>query len=124
MTLRGLYADRTVRTRIDDFARACEAAIRQRWPDAYTFFFGHIGDSNLHICTSVRFGEDESAHTMDAIVYDVVKTFGGSVSAEHGIGTLKRDYLHYSRTPEEIALMRGLKAALDPKGILNPGKVI
>ncbi len=110
--------------RIDDFARACEAAIRQRWPDAYTFFFGHIGDSNLHICTSVRFGEDESAHTMDAIVYDVVKTFGGSVSAEHGIGTLKRDYLHYSRTPEEIALMRGLKAALDPKGILNPGKVI
>ena len=63
-------------------------------------------------------------HDVDEIVYGCVRDFGGSVSAEHGIGTLKRDYLSYSRSAAEIAVMRRLKAALDPTGILNPGKVI
>ncbi len=63
-------------------------------------------------------------HDVDAIVYGVLGRYGGSISAEHGIGTLKRDYLHLSRTPQELALMRALKQALDPRGILNPGKVI
>ena len=63
-------------------------------------------------------------HSVDDIVYGVLKSFDGSISAEHGIGTLKRPYLHLSRSPEELALMGRLKQALDPMGILNPGKVI
>ena len=61
---------------------------------------------------------------MDELVYEVVRRFNGSISAEHGIGTLKKDYLGYSRSPEELALMARIKQALDPKGILNPGKVL
>jgi FAD/FMN-containing dehydrogenase len=57
-------------------------------------------------------------------VYSVVRSYGGSISAEHGIGTLKRDWLHYSRSEAELALMRTLKHTLDPKNILNPGKLI
>jgi FAD/FMN-containing dehydrogenase len=110
--------------RIGDFTTACEAALKTRWPNSHCFFYGHIGDSNLHISTSILYGPDESIHSVDDIIYDIVKAYGGSISAEHGIGTLKRDYLHYSRTGAEIALMRRLKAALDPQGILNPGKVI
>ncbi len=63
-------------------------------------------------------------HDVDEIVYSVLGGYQGSISAEHGIGTLKRPYLHLSRSPEELALMRRLKQALDPKGTLNPGKVL
>ncbi|HLY58295.1 MAG TPA: FAD-linked oxidase C-terminal domain-containing protein, partial [Stellaceae bacterium] len=109
--------------RIGDFMPACREAVLGRFPLAHTVFFGHIADSNLHL--SVRAAADpQPVEAMDAVVYDCVRTWGGSVSAEHGIGILKRDYLGYCRTPEEIALMRTLKAALDPLGILNPGKVI
>ena len=110
--------------RIGDFAEACEIAIRGRWPEAHTHIFGHVADSNIHICVSTPYGPGEDVHTLDEVVYGVVKDFRGSVSAEHGIGTLKRDYLPFSRAPEELALMRSLKRALDPRGILNPGKVI
>ena len=110
--------------RIGAFADACETALRGRWPTAHIFFFGHIGDSNIHLCVSAPYGHGEDAHTLDSIVYDVLRGFDGSVSAEHGIGTLKKDYLPYSRNAAEINLMRTLKAALDPKGLLNPGKVI
>ena len=67
---------------------------------------------------------EQVAHEMDEIVYGEVRRIGGSISAEHGIGTLKRAYLGYSRSAAEIDVMRRIKAALDPKGILNPGKVI
>lgn len=110
--------------RIGDFADDCRARLRQHWPDGRFFFYGHIGDSNLHITTSIAYGPGEGMHDVDDIVYDCVRDFKGSVSAEHGIGTLKRDYLSYSRSPAEIDVMRRLKAALDPKGILNPGKVV
>lgn len=110
--------------RIGAFADDCRKRLAARWPSGQFFFYGHIGDSNLHITTSVAYAAGEGMHDVDEIVYACVRDFNGSVSAEHGIGTLKRDYLSYSRTPEEIAVMRRLKAALDPKGILNPGKVI
>lgn len=112
---------------IDDFARACRQRLAARWPlegSNHAAFFGHIGDSNLHICVSVAYGPGEGMHDVDEIVYATVRDFKGSVSAEHGIGTLKRDYLGHSRAAAEIEVMRRLKAALDPKGILNPGKVI
>jgi FAD/FMN-containing dehydrogenase len=107
--------------RIGAYAEECTDALRRRWPDAHVSFFGHVGDSNVHICFSA---EGADVHDVDAIVYGVLGRYAGSISAEHGIGALKRPWLHLSRTPEEIALMRTLKTSLDPRGILNPGKVI
>ncbi len=85
------------------------------------FVFGHLGDGNLHVISSLHSYADLAAY--DGIVYGALAGIG-SVSAEHGIGVLKRKWLGLSRQPEEIALMRSLKAALDPRGILNPGRVI
>lgn len=96
--------------------------LTERWPTIKAVFFGHLADSNLHL--SVRMDEGMSEHDLDEVVYGAVGEWGGSISAEHGIGLLKRDYLPLSRTPAELALMRQLKDCLDPKGILNPGKVL
>ena len=86
------------------------------------FVFGHIGDGNIHF--AVAAGEDESAQDgVKQAVYEPLASIGGSVSAEHGVGLDKKKYLRLSRNDEEIALMRTLKRALDPNGILNPGKI-
>jgi FAD/FMN-containing dehydrogenase len=91
----------------------------------YLFFvYGHIGDGNIHLSAWAGGTMGEVAHEMDEIVYGGVRRVGGSISAEHGIGALKRAYLGHSRSAAEIAVMRRIKAALDPKGILDPGKVI
>ncbi|MGV3548619.1 FAD-binding oxidoreductase [Rhizobium sp.] len=110
--------------RLGDFAAACEQALREKYPDAHIAFFGHMGDSNLHIAVSVGASDEATLHHVDEITYGVVRDFGGSISAEHGIGVLKRDFLDYSRSPEELALMHAIKKTLDPHGILNPGKVL
>jgi len=108
---------------IGAFVVLCRDELARRWPDTKAVFFGHVADGNLHI--SVKIASDPSLeHAIDELVYAAVGERKGSISAEHGIGTKKRDFLHYSRSSEEVALMRVLKAALDPKGILNPGKVI
>jgi FAD/FMN-containing dehydrogenase len=108
---------------IGRFMPECRARLLARWPEARTVYFGHIADSNLHL--SVRVEENPlPIHALDEVVYGCVREWGGSISAEHGIGILKRDFLSYSRSDAEIGLMQTLKAALDPKGILNPGKVI
>lgn len=107
---------------IGAFIEACKIQLSAQWPGVQSMYFGHIADSNLHL--SVK-SEDErfSSNEVDALIYEVVGQFNGSISAEHGIGSLKKPYLHYSRTTEEISLMRSLKAALDPNDILNPGKI-
>ncbi|MCC6006416.1 MAG: FAD-binding oxidoreductase [Rhodobacteraceae bacterium] len=94
------------------------------WPGDPCGIFGHLADSNLHYIALIPPDEKNRQGSIDAAVYGLVRDLGGSVSAEHGIGKGKRDWLHYTRTPEELALMRQLKAALDPKGILNPGRVL
>ena len=86
--------------------------------------FGHIGDGNLHILMGAQPFTAETKHRIEALVYTPLAALGGSVSAEHGIGIEKRGWLAISRSPQEIALMKTLKAALDPKNILNPGKVL
>jgi FAD/FMN-containing dehydrogenase len=96
-------------------------ALQDRLPGAKTFVFGHVADGNLHI--SVCAG-DADARIVENCVYEPLRSFSGSISAEHGIGLERKPYLEISRTRAEIAIMRALKAALDPRGILNPGKVI
>lgn len=110
--------------RLDDFARACRYAVLARFPGAHVSFFGHVGDSNLHVAVALPGGAEDTGHVVDEIAYGLVRDLGGSVSAEHGIGTLKRDWLSHSRSPAEIAAMRAIKSALDPRGILNPGKLL
>lgn len=109
---------------LGEFVDRCRAALDEKWPANESYFFGHIGDSNLHLTVDGRSVPDVSHHTIYAFVYDMLKPYGGSVSAEHGIGLLKREFLAVSRSPEELAAMRAIKAALDPNGILNTGKVI
>ncbi|RQS16743.1 FAD-binding oxidoreductase [Burkholderia sp. Bp8998] len=106
------------------FAERCKAALRAVWPDIVCLFFGHVGDGNVHIGVSLDGMRDADADAIDRCVYAVVRDMGGSVSAEHGIGMLKRPYLAHTRSEAEIRVMRRLKAALDPAGLLNPGKVL
>jgi FAD/FMN-containing dehydrogenase len=108
---------------IDDFVVELRDVLHAKWPGIRTIFFGHIADGNLHL--SAKTAEDPLPEDeMEELVYSTVGKWKGSVSAEHGIGMHKVPYLHYSRSPEELAVMRAMKTALDPKGILNPRKVI
>lgn len=109
---------------LDQYAGEVTAALEAEFPGIHVSVFGHVADSNIHLCISAGEIDDATEHRIDTIVYDHVRAHQGSISAEHGIGTLKRDYLPYSRSPEELETMRRIKAALDPNGILNPGKVI
>jgi FAD/FMN-containing dehydrogenase len=88
-------------------------------------YFGHIGDSNLHLtvdCNSLP--QPAPILEIEELVYTAVGEMDGAVSAEHGIGLLKREFLHHSVTPEALETMRQFKACLDPNGILNPGKIL
>jgi FAD/FMN-containing dehydrogenase len=107
---------------IGELVSEIRALLAERWPQLSTLYFGHVADGNLHV--SVRHSSDSaSALEIEQAVYRLVSARRGSISAEHGIGSLKREFLHLSRSPEEIALMRALKRTMDPNGILNPGKI-
>jgi len=107
---------------IGELVAEVRAALDARWPDLFAIYFGHVADGNLHL--SVRLSHDTSdVAAIEAVVYAAVARRRGSVSAEHGIGSLKKEFLHLSRSPQEIELMRTLKRAMDPNGILNPGKI-
>jgi FAD/FMN-containing dehydrogenase len=90
--------------------------------DAYAIVFGHAGDGNLHVNAKYSPPTDRNEE-VTKLVYGITADFAGSISAEHGIGILKRPYLKLSRTEEEIETMRTLKRALDPHHILNPGRI-
>lgn len=110
---------------IGRFIEACKTSVKNRWPQAQSVAFGHIGDSNVHFNVQVPPEKGQSQEgELARMVYGKVREANGSISAEHGIGLVKREYLGHSRTPEEIQLMRLLKHTLDPHGILNPGKVL
>jgi FAD/FMN-containing dehydrogenase len=109
---------------MESYVNGVRAQLDAAWPENRTFVFGHMGDGNLHLNIHVGRGEEASRRRVEGIVYGALGERQGSVSAEHGIGLEKRSYLKLCRTQEEIGLMRTLKRALDPKGILNPGKVL
>ena len=109
---------------IGECAARIRAELDRDWPALKALFFGHVGDGNLHVVVCKVPSDHDSQMRIEDAVYSVVRSYGGSISAEHGIGTLKRDWLHYSRSEAELALMRTLKHTLDPKNILNPGKLI
>lgn len=105
------------------FGDEIEKRLRAQWPDAILGLFGHIGDGNVHIIVHV--GPDTRDHHLqiDEIVYGLIQELHGAVSAEHGIGLMKKQFLPYSKSESEIALMKALKQTMDPQGILNPGRV-
>jgi FAD/FMN-containing dehydrogenase len=111
------------------FCAAFEALFAERYPGWEVVLFGHIGDGNLHINVmkpDALAREEFFARTGEAdhALFALVRDHGGSISAEHGVGLLKKPYLGYSRSPEELALLRAVKVVFDPLGILNPGKII
>src|SRR5579863_7607407 len=111
------------------FIREANAAVAALIPDARPLPFGHLGDGNIHYNVSQPIGADKAEFLkrwgeVNEVVFAVVKKYGGSISAEHGIGLLKRDLLPSVKDPVALELMHGIKRLLDPKGILNPGKVL
>lgn len=115
--------------RIPAFIAEAGARIAAAFPQARPVPFGHMGDGNLHYNVSQPLGADKAAFVacwddMNDIVHGLVHEYGGSISAEHGIGRLKRDLLPRVKDPVALDLMRALKKTLDPKGVLNPGKLI
>jgi FAD/FMN-containing dehydrogenase len=111
------------------FCAALEQFFSARYAEWEMFVFGHIGDGNLHInvMKPAALSVDEfraRTHAVDHDLFRLVQAHRGSISAEHGIGLLKKEFLGYSRAPAELALLKAIKRALDPHGILNPGKVL
>lgn len=104
-----------------DAVAALPAAINEAAPAARTILFGHVNEGNLHVNVLDALDRDEDVS--DAVLR-LVSSYGGSISAEHGVGRAKRDWLHLSRSAEEIATMRAIKTALDPRGLLNPGVLL
>lgn len=116
-------------SKVPQFIVEADAAIARFLPGARPFPFGHLGDGNIHFNVSQPVGMDKTAFTdlwepMNEVVFAIVLKLGGSISAEHGIGRLKRHWMARIKSPVELDLMRGLKHLLDPKGILNPHKVL
>jgi FAD/FMN-containing dehydrogenase len=110
-------------TEMEGYVGEALARLEQEWPAYRRFVFGHLGDGNLHIIAAGPFSREAKAG-IERCVYEPLAARGGSVSAEHGIGLEKQPWLALSRSEVEIALMRRIKVALDPKGILNPGRVL
>jgi len=118
----------TTVARVPGFLAKVDAIVAARYPDLEVVWFGHIGDGNLHL--NILKPEDVSVadfqmrcKQVSSEIFTAIQEMGGSVSAEHGVGLLKKDFLHYSRAEEEIAIMRGIKNVFDPDNIMNPGKI-
>jgi FAD/FMN-containing dehydrogenase len=118
----------TVVSRVPQFLAEVESLVNASYPAFEVVWYGHIGDGNLHlnVLKPDDMPMDEFQRRCGEVskgVFEIVQRHGGSISAEHGVGLLKKDYLHYSRSPLEIEIMRQIKRAFDPQGIMNPGKI-
>ncbi len=110
--------------RLDEAVARLREGARGFGEETRLLVFGHVADSNIHISVSHPRHDAQMSKAIQIMVYDIVAALAGSVSAEHGIGMLKRDYLHKSRSAAEIALMQRIKQALDPQNLLNPGRIL
>ena len=104
---------------MENYVDGLHADLAEKFPSARMISFGHLGDGNIHL----GIGPVEDKHAIETLVYERLGQVNGSISAEHGIGLEKREFLPNSRSAEEIAVMKSIKQALDPAGILNPGKI-
>ena len=117
-------------SRIPEFVRVTDALLQQALPGVRLVNFGHLGDGNLHYNVQAPEGGDPAAFLRDheehvnTLVFDSVQTFGGSISAEHGVGSLKVDKLEHHKSPVALGMMRAIKHALDPQKLMNPGRVL
>ncbi len=110
--------------KMESYTTALQENLETLMRGTKVWIFGHLGDGNLHLCIQTPDGEAVTHRKIiERCVYEPLQPIGGSVSAEHGIGLEKKPYLHLCRSEAEIRLMRTLKATLDPKGLLNPGKI-
>lgn len=114
---------------VPEFMNQLDVLVQKHYPQFELVWFGHIGDGNLHL--NIIKPDDMSigdfkieCETVNKHVYGLIQEMSGSISAEHGVGMIKKPYLSYSRSPEEIELLKGIKKVFDPKNILNPGKLI
>ena len=114
--------------KVPEFLQQMDGLLKKEYPSFEVVWFGHIGDGNLHInimkpqtLSSEEFLKQ--CHVVDEHLFAMIERFGGSVSAEHGVGLTKKPYLHHSKTRAEIEIMRKIKRQLDPDGIMNPGKI-
>ena len=115
-------------SKVPELLAAVDDVVHENYPDWEVVWYGHIGDGNLHLNIlkpeNLQIEEFKArCNEVSTDIFDAIKTLGGSVSAEHGVGTLKAPYLGYSKSDSEIDAMRAIKAIFDPDGILNPGKV-
>jgi FAD/FMN-containing dehydrogenase len=117
-------------SRIPDFIAQVDVVLRQRWPDSAVVCFGHLGDGNLHFnvqppADCARGDAFEAFElAVNTLVFDTVQALGGTISAEHGIGELRKHELARRHPPAALAAMQAIKLALDPKGVLNPGRML
>ncbi len=114
---------------VGTFIREATEAVGRTIPGARPVPFGHVGDGNIHFNVTQPEGADTETYLaqwdkLNTVVHDIVLRMDGSISAEHGIGTFKREELKRVKSPVELDMMRRVKAALDPKGLMNPGKVL
>ncbi|BCY00630.1 FAD-binding oxidoreductase [Stutzerimonas stutzeri] len=114
--------------KVPAFLKEIDAIVGEHYPDFEIVWFGHIGDGNLHLNILKPDAMDKAEFfgkcaTVNKWVFETVQKYNGSISAEHGVGMTKRDYLEYSRSPAEIEYMKAVKAVFDPNGIMNPGKI-
>jgi len=115
---------------IPDFVRDTDALLQKEIPGVRLVNFGHLGDGNLHYNVQAPAGVDAQAFLrehedeVNTLVFDTVQRFGGSISAEHGVGALKVSKLEQHKSPVALGLMRSIKTALDPHKLMNPGKVL
>jgi len=113
---------------VPDFVEDVDTVVQDAYPDFEIVWFGHIGDGNMHlnILKPADLPKEDffaKCNNVSKWVFEIVEKYNGSISAEHGVGMTKKPYLEYSRSPEEIACMKAVKAVFDPNNVMNPGKL-